>query len=506
MDILKQKIKLREERQKAINSKLNKTKNKINNKETHHRHQSNITTTTDITNLTDNLTNNISQGENEKLNQSKKANQYRTSNTSSSIFSSQKNDYGHHHHHRKISHKKYIIDNGVGLTEENNSFASTPKSKLTNDTNTHSIKRSTVTPTKKNILESTTIKHKNTVSQKDELYWLQQKFVDLQEIIEEKDSRLLEKDKIIAELNEKIHEAEQMKDEMAWLHRKFIEYEEIIKSKDKEIEEKNNIIEEKKAGDNSECGSVVEHPDAFSKKIKWSEDIIQPIDDDDSLIVDEDDHDEDNISEESLVDSKDHIIKRQKKKIEELEKTIKHLYYNTFADAMVQTEDVFVNLPSINERRKSLLSVENETPEEPYILTKKIGLKTYEVEVRNQTCLAALPPRNNDLIIPSFLNDNIDLSSNDQKTSTSRNMFNFNNMDNVNKDISNKENVSLMENEKDEKNNKDDKKTEKEKKKEQKLLEKAKKKEEKEKAKIEKAKAKKEKEKLKKEKKEQKGK
>jgi len=218
MDILKQKIKLREERQKAINSKLNKTKNKINDKETHHRHQSNITATTDTTNLTDNLTNNISQSENIKL---KKTNQYKTSNASSSVISSQKDDNGHlhhHRHHRKVSHKKYIIDNGVGLTEEDSSFISTPKSKLASDTNTLFIKKNLVTPTKKNNnhkLDSATIKNKNTISQKEEVYWLQQKFVDLQEIIEEKDSRLLEKDKIIAELNEKIHETEQMKDEMA---------------------------------------------------------------------------------------------------------------------------------------------------------------------------------------------------------------------------------------------------------------------------------------------------
>jgi len=251
--------------------------------------------------------------------------------------------------------------------------------------------------------------------------------------------------------------------------------------------------------------SNIEKEDS-SKKIKWSDNLIQPIDDDDSLIVDEDDHDEDNISEDSLIDSKDHIIKRQKKIIEELEKTIEHLYNNTLADAMVQTEDIFVTFPSTYERRKSLLSVENEAPEEPYILTKKIGLKTYEVEVRNQTCLAALPPRNNDLIIPSFLNDNVDLPNTNQnnEASTNSNLFNFNNMNNINRDTSTKGDlVSLTEKEKDEKNNKDDKKTEKERKKEQKLLEKARKKEEKEKAKREKAEAKKEKERLKKERKEQ---
>jgi len=558
MDILKKKIKMREE-QRLMDNKIDEIYNefskkeskensqdskkineKKNTKDNHNRYHSGITSITEESTIFSESGNN-----NKKSTQNKARDPLiSTTNTKPS------RKHEHHHHRHSHSHHK-VSTNDLNKKNKNDiilSITTTSPSRSKNRkrddeisnvdselTSTYSTQRNKM----KDYLSSNM--NKKWTNEKDEIYWLQQKFVDLQCVIEDKDNQLNEKDKHIAELNEKLHDVEFMTGEMEWLHRKFIEYEEIIKEKDKEIEEKNKMIEgqtqnkinsndnEGSAGDNDETGSFIEHSDVdgtectflnninnsdnhinikvdecefnkdkkkdgAGKKLTWSEELSHPIDDDDSLHVDDDSNEEFNISESSFEDNnKDQVIKDQKQLIKKLENTIEEMYNNTTTSVMVQTDENLINYASNEQRRKSLQIIEEKPDnEKPWIFTKTRGLKKYKVEVINRGCLALFPPKNSDLIIPTFLRESESGSvSGEIYTSSS---------DITSKDTTNsKDSGSLKKGSSSSSSftDKDEKKREKEKKKELKQLEKAKKKEEKEKAK-------KEKERLKKEKKEKK--
>jgi hypothetical protein len=277
----------------------------------------------------------------------------------------------------------------------------------------------------------------------NELYWLQSKYIELEAIIEEKNNQLNQKNQDILELNNKLHEANQMNDEIEWLHRKFIEYQEIIKNKDKEIEEKNKIIEEKVNKDNNDVnGRSVEYSNtdsAAQSRKKWSEISLNNTNEEGSLVVDEDEKEEDNISDGSSTD-KNQVIEDQKKLINELELTLEKIYNSTAASVMVQTDDNLIDYLNISEDEKRIVeAIENEPPENTWIYSKNTGIKTIEVEVRNQGNLVKIPAKNDNLIIQNYINKSFNTLNSLRSLNNNINQSVHENLGINNKEINNNE-------------------------------------------------------------------
>ncbi|KAL6590255.1 hypothetical protein U3516DRAFT_819343 [Neocallimastix sp. 'constans'] len=288
-------------------------------------------------------------------------------------------------------------------------------------------------------------------------------------------------------------------------------------SKNSSQENINNLNENKKSSDELKVDVIkVNDKDKNSKivkegriihlkKLTWSNDLIYPANNE----TEANEHDEDNVSENSYIDKRDKIIEYQQDLIKKLESAIERLHANTTVNKFKYT----------NRMEK----VENEPIEDSWIYLKNTGLKVVEVEVRNQGSLARISLKNDNLIIPAFINESINAinllttlnqnnnnpSENNNIKTSSHEIVNRGIITRISSSISeitgNKNRSESVSSLKDAKAiSKEEKKKEKEAKKEMKQLEKAKKKEEKEKAKKEKEEAKKEKERIKKELKEQK--
>ncbi|KAG4087632.1 hypothetical protein H8356DRAFT_1297262 [Neocallimastix lanati (nom. inval.)] len=303
-------------------------------------------------------------------------------------------------------------------------------------------------------------------------------------------------------------------------------------SKNSSQENINNLNENKKSSDELKVDVIkVNDKDKNSKivkegriihlkKLTWSNDLIYPANNE----TEANEHDEDNVSENSYIDKRDKIIEYQQDLIKKLESAIERLHANTTVNEMVQTDANIIDCLNTNDDDKKIVEkVENEPIEDSWIYLKNTGLKVVEVEVRNQGSLARISLKNDNLIIPAFINESINAinllttlnqnnnnpSENNNIKTSSHEIVNRGIITRISSSISeitgNKNRSESVSSLKDAKAiSKEEKKKEKEAKKEMKQLEKAKKKEEKEKAKKEKEEAKKEKERIKKELKEQK--